>query len=197
MRHVLLLPLSGLVSLLLFASTSQAGYTHYFTWHQKPDEDKLKECLARMGQVVKAATKIVAGPDGEGDPNVGPLQLEFNGKGEEDAHEPFVFPGQVGFNFCKTNWKPYDAVVTACLLVARGHFSADVLEIASDGDWNEGAWADGQALYRQVFGKPAGNPMGRNILGGGEGETRLLFIVLAVVVAAVILWNRWKRSETV
>jgi hypothetical protein len=197
MKHVHLLPLSGLVSLFLFASTSQAGYTHYFTWHKQPDEDKLKECLARMGQVVKAATKIVAGPDGEGDPSIGPLQLEFNGKGEEDAHEPFVFPGQVGSNFCKTNYKPYDAVVTACLLVVRDHFSGDVLEIASDGDWNEGAWADGQALYRQVFGKPAGNPMGRNVLGGGESETWLLLLVLAGVVAAVFLWKPWNRSYMV
>ena len=66
----------------------------------------------------------------------------FNGKGD-NAHEPFIFPGESGFNFCKTAYKPYDTVVVACLFVARDYFAPDQLEIASDGEAEENAFDEG------------------------------------------------------
>src|SRR6516225_2688927 len=137
----------AILFLFLAAPAARGGYSHYFTWYKKPDSAKLKECLARMRQVVSASRSILAGPDGDGSPIVEAFHLEFNGKGEEQSHEPFVFPGEMGCNFCKTACKPYDAAVTACLIVARDHFPESVLEIASDGSWSD--WEEGRALYRR------------------------------------------------
>ena len=64
------------------------------------------------------------------------------------------------FQFTKTAYKPYDEVVTACLIVARDHFPPALLTIHSDGEWAE--WARGAALYEQVLGRPAHDPVERN-----------------------------------
>jgi len=61
---------------------------------------------------------------------IGAASVTLNGLGEA-GHEEFVFPGEVGFNFTKTAGKPYDEVVTACLLVARDHFPPPRLRIQS------------------------------------------------------------------
>jgi hypothetical protein len=156
-KHALLVLLS-IAYLLSGISPLRAGYTHYFTWKKEPDPERLRACLQEMSLVTKAASKLLAGPDGDGKPRIEALELEFNGIGEQ-AHEPFVFPGKQGFNFCKTACKPYDAVVTACLLVARDHFPREELEIESDGDWNEGAREPGSRLYEKVLGRQANNPL--------------------------------------
>jgi hypothetical protein len=80
----------------------------------------------------------------------------FNGIGD-NGHETFIFPNDLGWNFCKTAYKPYDEVVTAALLVARTHFSPQELEIASDGEW--GDWTAGRRLYEKTFGKEPPNPL--------------------------------------
>jgi hypothetical protein len=186
-----------LTLLTLFATSvsptgARGGYTHYFTWRQKPDTEQLKACLADMQKVVNAAKGMLAGPEGDGSPVLQNAQLQFNGRGEEDSHEPFIFPGQVGFNFCKTQGKPYDAAVVACLLVARDHFPSEVLEIASDGDWNQGDWADGSRLYKSVFDRTPQNPMSSMSSGQGwpriPGDTRILPIVILLVVAVLFVW---------
>jgi hypothetical protein len=143
---------------LLVAAPAKGGYTHYFTWKQEPDKGQLAECIREMRLMVEADGGIVAGPDGTGKPQFQPLTLEFNGIGEQ-AHEPFIFPAGPGFNFCKTAVKPYDEVVTACLLVARDHFSPEVLTIESDGSWEGGDWRNGARLYSKVLNRPAKNPM--------------------------------------
>src|SRR5262249_16349367 len=118
-------------------------------------------------------------------PPNGLIVVAFNGIGE-DEHEPFLFPGAVadgylwtlqpgpGKNACKTQWKPYDEVVTACLIAARHWFAEDVLEIHSDGDWVN-AWRRGAQLYERVLGRAALNP-----LRGGP----------AVSAAAPLPWPR-------
>jgi hypothetical protein len=139
----------------------RAGYTHYFTWTKKPGAAQLNACVTDMARIVDAAQEQLAGPEGDGKPLIEPANIEFNGRGS-DAHEPFVFPGRAGFNFCKTEGKPYDATVTACLLAARNHFSPDELKIESDGQWDDGDWNEGAKLYRQVFGRAPANPMTRS-----------------------------------
>ena len=74
----------------------------------------------------------------------------------ELSHETFVIPrvfkGNESttesrsygfFGCCKTARKPYDVMVTACLILYKYHFGKDV-EISSDGDPSE--WADGWKL---------------------------------------------------
>jgi hypothetical protein len=192
MKHSLLLPVSGVLCLFLTVPTARAGYSHYFTWHKKPDQARLKECVEQMRKVVNAARWTLAGADGEGDPIAEPSRVELNGRGEE-AHEPFCFPGGMAYNFCKTQGKPYDAVVTACLLVARDHFPADVLEISSDGSWSEGDWDAGKALYKQVFGKSAGNPMGPDNEVGGQGLPSFMVLLVVVGIIGLVAWQ-WNRT---
>jgi len=57
----------------------------------------------------------------------------------ELANETFTLfrRGSDGFCYCKTNRKPYDLMVQACLLVYR-HYSPNTINLGSDG--NEDEW---------------------------------------------------------
>ena len=143
-----------------------AGYTHYWTWRSSPKPAQLAAAVADMQRLVAAQKDVLdikvpaavdGGPAASGDGGTLPsVWLAFNGQGQ-DAHEDFVFPGNTGFNFCKTAQKPYDAVVTAALLVARDHFGPEVLSIESDGAYQED-WKAGAALYARVFDREARDP---------------------------------------
>lgn len=170
----------AILPVFLAPSLSFAGYTHYFVWQDSPDEVALANCIAEMKLIIEAKKDILAAAGGEGDPTSETLKVQFNGIGA-DAHEPFSFPGTNGFNFCKTQWKPYDAVVVACLLVARDHFPPDVLEISSDGQWHD--WSGGAALYTSVLGRPARNPL------DGRGFGRIVFPVIVVLFVFVLGWR--------
>jgi hypothetical protein len=195
------------------APAAHAGYTHHFTWTQKPDPAALRACVADMKRVLDARRHLVAGIDGRGAPTVTGSAIQFNGKGEEDSHEPFIFPGQelpgapaalAGFHFCKTNGKPYDEVVTACLLVARDHFPTSVLKIDSDGEWDD--WQAGVKLYTEVFGRNPKNPFtgaatsGSSSSGAGSGaggsahHLPLVILIVTGLGAGAMLWLRQYTS---
>lgn len=90
----------------------------------------------------------------------GELHLAFNGVGDM-AHETFVLAAEIGsddyfvhgekFSFCKTNGKPYDAVVVA-MLIAMKAIAPDVFRISSDGDIDD--WQPGLALLSFALKKP-------------------------------------------
>ncbi|TRM65892.1 hypothetical protein BD626DRAFT_193685 [Schizophyllum amplum] len=68
---------------------------------------------------------------------------------EEGAETVFLTREQEGFNFCKTNYCPFDVVVQAVLL--RMDDRADgAVEVASDADWDE--WVNGVDLVKTIFG---------------------------------------------
>jgi hypothetical protein len=140
--------------LLLLCTTSlQAGYAHYWTWKNPPDSAKLKKCIDEMKLILQASPVPLASVDGNGQPAIRDSMITFNMKGEEDdIGEPFVFPGRTGHNFCKTNGKGYDPVVTACLLVVMDHFGKDEVTVSSDGNMAED-WEAGAALYKKVLGR--------------------------------------------
>lgn len=54
-----------------------------------------------------------------------------------------------GFEFCKTARKPYDAVVTACLIAVKRHLGDDV-EVSSDGTEDEFMNGAGNYSFEQV-----------------------------------------------
>ena len=64
------------------------------------------------------------------------------------------------FNFCKTAYKPYDAVVTAILIRAKVIYG-DSVQIRSDGDWSE--WQSGRDLHEKAFGEVADCPFERAV----------------------------------
>ena len=194
MRALVLL----LFAMVLSSPRAHGGYTHYFTWLKTPDEARLRPCIAEMNLLIEARTNVLAYPD---DPRLAPhpvrleaLSVEFNGIGD-NAHEPFLFPGTNGFNFCKTQWKPYDEVVTACLLVARDHFPTSVLSISSDGEWDD--WEKGARLYASIFHRRAKNPMGDSGVDWDPQNAVVVIFVAGVLIATVVSYlksNRWTRE---
>lgn len=102
------------------------GYTRY--WNIKNDLDdskfvKFKEISSQIVELFDIPLDDIIIDDSV---------VRFNGVGD-DAHETFVFSKKSGFNFCKTQRKPYDAVVCACLLTAVNIFGSDI-SFSSDGD---------------------------------------------------------------
>lgn len=218
-RHGALFVLATLLAfVLLCPRTAHAGYTHYWMWHARPDAEALRACVADMDRIVEARRGILAdwqdrtgtaavflGTGTFGDAGVPAPDIVFNGIGD-DGHEAFGFPlapfmaDRPEFQFVKTAAKPYDEVVTACLIVARDHFRPEVLTIASDGTWRPD-WAPGAALYEQVLGRPATDPLGgaMDLPGDGEppaegtapprdsGSTRRNLIVSALVFLALAI----------
>jgi hypothetical protein len=140
-----------------------------------------------MDRIVEARKSMLVAPDepdsAPGSPILGSISVDLNGIGT-NAGEPFVFPGGMGFNFCKTGRKPYDEVVTACLLVARDHFPPSMLSISSDGSWDD--WMGGAKLYTAVLGKPARNPMSERWLGVDFGPASFVLIAAALLLAPVV-----------
>ncbi len=140
------------------------GYTHYFSKVNSTTDEALRfEMFARGARtIIEYATKYddiaLAGWDGEveGAWEITDEVVRFNGLGA-DSHETFSWNADAsGFNFCKTAYKPYDAVVTACLIHLKDIYG-EAVSIGSDGDWSE--WSDGARLYRNATGLTAENPM--------------------------------------
>lgn len=133
------------------------GYTHYWYLNVNAEEgDRFHQAIVDMATIVTANSQreILAGWDGEGNPEIDSDKISFNGK-EPDDYETFDFHRfELGkdFNFCKTAQKPYDVVVTACLAVAA-EVIGDGIEVSSDGngeDWEEGARLASKVLGREV-----------------------------------------------
>jgi hypothetical protein len=142
------------------------GYTHYFSKVKETRDDSLRfEMFANdVSRIIDYAVINygieIADACGE---NLGKWEVskEFvslNGFGE-NSHETFYLDKDFsGFNFCKTARKPYDAVVTACLIHLKDCYG-DAVTIGSDGDWSDLEWKEGASLYRNATGRDAENPM--------------------------------------
>ena len=92
------------------------GFTRYWTF-EKLDEEKFKSFSSICRSIMYNM-------------NI-PLELLAI---DEDGHETFYFSiNKGGFNFCKTNLKPYDDVVCGCLYIAKLIFSDDI-KISGDSD---------------------------------------------------------------
>ena len=203
---------------------AQAGYTHYWRWLVVPEAQRLEPCLRDMEKIANAKRDMLAdgeertGRDavfrfednrpldaGSADAEAPDAQarsfpsIAFNGIGEE-SHETFVFPAPFdapGFNFVKTQWKPYDVVVVACLIAARDYFKPDELAIGSDGEWARD-WNDGALLYERILGRTAVDPIGGEVVegmnrassgtrAGGEGVSGTKRAVLLGILGALVI----------
>lgn len=124
------------------------GYTHYWRINSKLDSDKFKQFSLDCKKIAEESNVPLS--DGLAKKNSKPefseKRIWFNGV-DEDSHETFLIdPQHIGFEFCKTNMKPYDKVVVACLICFE-HYS-DV-SVSSDGDGED--WREGIELYSKVF----------------------------------------------
>lgn len=129
------------------------GYTHY--WERQTGEHdaaKFGEFARVAAIVVELATKRgvkIGDALGEGKPYViNEQKIALNGVGAE-SHESFVLTRvSSGFEFCKTNEKPYDVVVVAILVLYK-HFFPEVV-FSSDGGLAD--LQAGLALVREALG---------------------------------------------
>jgi hypothetical protein len=105
------------------------GYTRYWTIENELDEKTFFKFKEDFKEIVESF-KI---PLGEFliDKN----SIRFNGF-DGDAHETFFLQRKPGFNFCKTQRKPYDDLVCACLELSKYYFKNDI-DISSDGKNND------------------------------------------------------------
>ncbi len=156
------------------------GYTHY--WKRPRNNSGSPEMFGRLALDVKKIIKQaeldgirIRNAYGEGEPEFNEAYFGINGDasafsddGRDLAHESFVWEGiptikewrkdePESFDFCKTNYKPYDVVVTAILIRAK-HIYGDCVSISSDGDWESIHWVPSSILYEQVFGEVAACP---------------------------------------
>jgi len=141
------------------------GYTHYWTF-KKPKRGDAEKTEKLYQRAIKDCAKIIktyydANGGLSGYTAHTPIGtyggILVNGAGD-DAHEPFELREHFkqnfenkfkeGFNFCKTARKPYDVVVTACLIVLK-HRLGDYINVSSDGYQHE--WEEGLELAKRVL----------------------------------------------
>ena len=143
------------------------GYTHY--WYRKSDANSANqyaELRMDTSRIITTAIQqgiVMRGPFGTGQPEFSEERFAFNGDSNEDLyHETFAWRREVrmrehemedgeAFDFCKTAYKPYDAVVTAVLIRAKEIYGNGV-RLVSDGEWED--WEPGRSLYELTFGRP-------------------------------------------
>lgn len=140
------------------------GYTHY--WRRKKEIEPeiythIQNDFQKLLPALETAGVRLAGGMGDGHPVFLKDELLFNGYGSE-SYESFDFPRMLiphsweepdqkdlYFQFCKTDERPYDLAVTACLLVAMHHLGPDIA-LSSDG--GEIEWKAAHDLCEQVLG---------------------------------------------
>ena len=118
------------------------GYTHYLKSAASPASlEKAVEIRDEISKVLDRHKKLLQFEYNEKLPPMNDITVDdkgvpkniirFNGI-EEDGHETFYISSgfEDGFNFCKTNRKPYDIAVCECLIIFKHFLNADV---SSDG----------------------------------------------------------------
>jgi len=137
------------------------GYTHYWTFGAFIEEKGYKTALAECRKIIRSSPVPVASWDGKGKPILR-NGFNFNGVGD-DQHENFsmsVEPerGPDAWPFCKTERKPYDVVVVACLCILEDRLGRKAFNAESGGDLHE--WEEGKALAEKVLNRKIKIPQG-------------------------------------
>lgn len=114
------------------------GYTHYFNQNKPATNDQWDAICNDFNKLRTVAMLTKAFPiqrecDDTAAPEVSTQFIIFNGIGDAGHETMFVDKEGNGFQFCKTNNKPYDIAVVALLLLMY-HHAPDVWVITSDGD---------------------------------------------------------------
>lgn len=121
------------------------GFTRYIEIKEQIDPEKFKnyslDCKTVCQEISNQFRIKLASWDGTSEPDFTDTVVSFNGFGD-DSCETFHFSVNSGpalgnsLEFVKTNRKPYDKHVLACLILAKYHFK-DAVKISSDGDNND------------------------------------------------------------
>lgn len=127
------------------------GYTHYFAGLMAT-----REVIGDARLIIGASGLTVCGPRGQGLPILNEAEgIRLNGfEAAGEAYETFHlrgtedprYPGMA--EFCKTENRPYDVVVTAILIAAAVRSMDTPAAVRSDGRWDN--WAAGVELYERA-----------------------------------------------
>lgn len=142
-----------------------AGYTRYWNIDRPFDDDQWDRILSGAREIIQKVESegiSIRGPDGTGQPELGPEKIALNGdKNEEwippyyremkekdpeefdsvedrikyqtEAHESFILNRRIPDSyFCKTARKPYDKAVKSILHLAE-ETAPDKISVSSDG----------------------------------------------------------------
>ena len=146
------------------------GYTHYWYLNPNGDEKNYSKAKRAIAKIIRSRKHSVSLGDGCGNRGSKPVidgKIWFNGI-EENSHETFCLFDKLAdlenenensyvsrnekgyvFTFCKTAYKPYDVVVTACLIALRYYMGNDV-RVNSDGEKKD--WFAGLRLAKDALG---------------------------------------------
>lgn len=118
------------------------GYTHYFQLHRELTPVEMEAFLRGAESIINMAWDIALEVERTDD------YIRVNGVGAE-SHEDFLISRTgLEWDFCKTNGKEYDEVVTAIIILARYLFPQD-FTVDSDGDWSD--WSRGRELFKDTI----------------------------------------------
>ena len=134
------------------------GYTHYYDVADPRGDLKVPEIAADVEAIIMASEIQIGNYEGDPGtvPKLGPDEIHFNGIAPEN-YETFSYPPRFehnrevghseGFNFCKTEYRPYDSVVCATLIAIKHHLG-DYVTVNSDGKFdNADEWGAAYELY--------------------------------------------------
>jgi hypothetical protein len=126
------------------------GYTHYWKGPKRVSSRQFATIAWHCRLVVEHLGVPMQFESDEALPPVfTPKEIRFNGVGEA-GHETFLIQRTNLSDFCKTNRKPYDAAVCACLIVLRAHLGEKFI-ITSDGDDDEEGWPIARKACQEVL----------------------------------------------
>lgn len=111
------------------------GYTHYFKKTEELPQDVWEESfIPEAAQIMKESGVALGDNFGNVDskPVITQDVLSFNGISPDDYETFSLSRKREDFNFCKTQYRPYDKVVVAILMLAEEHF--DGFSWSSDGN---------------------------------------------------------------
>ena len=128
------------------------GFTRYYTVNGTIDTERFKEyskdCKLVCDYITKEYGHEIAGYDGNDEAIFSESEVCFNGKGDKDSHETFrLSTATTGFQFTKTQLKPYDRHVYACLVIAKIYFN----HIVVDGDGEEDDYPELTAIIKSII----------------------------------------------
>lgn len=126
------------------------GYTHYMR------DLKVNPVLAQaVREIVAESDCFIGNGFGEGEPVITDTEIILNGDASQmlDGETFYLAQSYDGFNFCKTNRKPYDEVVGAILICAICSGAEGYESISSDGTIEEIEWQKALNLYERCFGR--------------------------------------------
>ena len=126
------------------------GYSHYFN-NKELSRSKFLLFSDQCKRIINIAKEQGIEVKYDSYDNAEPLlrndEVQFNGI-EDEGHETFILKADPNADFCKTKQKPYDDVVTACLLAWKMIFRSKV-DVRTDGTPED--WSAGFELYRKAL----------------------------------------------